>query len=148
MAILAGFLLSKKIAVSAPVLRLVMGLKSAMSAQLRQRSLRSLTLLGMLNGLLPCGLVYVALAGAVSSGGIVSSILYMACFGVGTLPTMLGIGIFGKAFPLSLRLKLRGVIPVGVCLVAGLLILRGMALGIPYVSPALVAGVPASCCVR
>ena len=51
-------------------------------------------------------------------------------------------------FPLSFRLKLRGAIPVGVCLLAGLLILRGMALGIPYVSPALVAGVPASCCVR
>jgi uncharacterized protein len=147
-AILAGFLLSKKVAVSAPVVRLVTGLKSAMSVQLRQRSLRSLTLLGMLNGLLPCGLVYVALAGALARGGIFSGILYMACFGLGTLPTMLGIGIFGKAFPFSLRLKLRSVIPVGVCLVAGLLILRGMALGIPYVSPALVAGVPSSCCVR
>lgn len=147
MAILLGFLISKKVALSAPVVRLVARLKSAMSAQLRQRNLRSLALLGMLNGLLPCGLVYVALAGAVSQGTLPRGIAYMALFGLGTVPTMLGIGLSGKMFPLSFRLKLRSAIPIGVCLLAGLLILRGMALGIPYVSPALVAGVPA-CCVR
>src|ERR1039458_626191 len=77
-----------------------------------------------------------------------STPFYMAFFGLGTLPTMLGISLSGKLFPLAFRLKLRSTIPVGVCLLAGLLILRGLALGIPYVSPALVAGVPASCCVR
>ena len=147
-AILLGFLVSKKISVSTPVVRLVTGLKTAMSAQLRQRSLRSLALLGMLNGLLPCGLVYVAMAGAVSRGTLLNAVFYMAFFGLGTLPTMLGISLSGKLFPLAFRLKLRSTIPVGVCLLAGLLILRGLALGIPYVSPALVAGVPASCCVR
>lgn len=145
--ILLGVLASKKAALSAPVVRLVAHLKSAMSAQLRQRGFRSLALLGMLNGLLPCGLVYVALAGAVSQGALLDGISYMALFGLGTVPTMLGIGLSGKMFPPAFRLKLRGAIPVGVCLVAGLLILRGLALGIPYVSPALVAGVPA-CCVR
>ena len=147
LAILSGFLLSKKVAVSAPVLRLVARLKTAMSAQLRQRNRRSLALLGLLNGLLPCGLVYVALAGAVSRGGLIDAIAYMACFGLGTLPTMLGISLSGKMFPLAFRLRLRGAIPVGIWLVAGLLILRGMALGIPYVSPSLAAGVPA-CCAR
>ena len=144
-AILLGFLISKKVAVSAPAVRLVARLKSAMSAQLQRRDLRSLVLLGMLNGLLPCGLVYVALAGAVCGGSLVDGIFYMALFGAGTLPTMLGIGLSGKVFPFSWRMKLRGAIPAGVCLLAGLLILRGMALGIPYVSPALVAGVPACC---
>lgn len=147
-AILAGFFLSKKVALSKPVVRLVTQLKSAMSVQLRERGLKSLALLGMLNGLLPCGLVYVALAGAVSRGSLAQGTLYMAGFGLGTLPTMLGIGFLGKAFPISWRLKLRGAIPLGVCVVAGLLILRGMALGIPYVSPALAAGTPANCCVR
>ncbi|HEX9046861.1 MAG TPA: sulfite exporter TauE/SafE family protein, partial [Verrucomicrobiae bacterium] len=113
-----------------------------------QRTIRSLVILGMLNGLLPCGLVYVALAGAIARGGLLEGVFYMAGFGLGTLPTMLGIGLSGKVFPVSWRLKLRGAIPAGVCLVAGLLILRGMALGIPYLSPALVAGVPAACCVR
>jgi sulfite exporter TauE/SafE len=147
-AILLGFLVSKKISVSAPVVRLVAWLKAAMSAQLRQRGFRSLVLLGMLNGLLPCGLVYVAMAGAISRGTLPAGILYMALFGLGTLPTMLGISLSGKLFPISLRLKLRGAIPFGVCVLAGLLILRGMALGIPFVSPALVAGMPASCCPR
>jgi sulfite exporter TauE/SafE len=146
--ILTGLLLSKKISVSAPVVRLVSKLKSAMSAQLRQRGFRSLALLGVLNGLLPCGLVYVAMAGAVARGTLLEGIIYMAVFGLGTLPTMLGISISGKLFPLAFRLKLRSAIPFGVCLLAGLLILRGLALGIPYVSPALAAGVPASCCAR
>jgi sulfite exporter TauE/SafE len=146
MTILLGFLVSKKIALSAPVVRLVARLKTAMSAQLKRRTFGSLALLGMLNGLLPCGLVYVALAGAVARGTISNGILFMAVFGLGTLPTMLGISLSGKLFPLALRLKLRSAIPVGVCLLAGLLILRGLALGIPYVSPALVAGLPASCC--
>jgi len=146
-AILLGFFVSKRLSLAAPVVRLVGGLKSAMSAQLRQRSLRSLLLLGMLNGLLPCGLVYVAVAGAVASGGLTKGIIYMALFGLGTVPTMLGIGLSGRMFPLAYRLKLQMAIPMGVCAVAGLLILRGMALGIPYVSPALVAGLPA-CCVR
>ncbi len=146
-AVLGGFLASKRVALSAPVVRLVAGLKLAMSAQLQRRSFRSLTLLGLLNGLLPCGLVYVALAGAVARGSILSGVGYMAAFGLGTLPTMLGISLSGKIFPLALRLKLRSAIPVGVCLLAGLLILRGLALGIPYVSPDLGAGTP-GCCAR
>ena len=143
--ILVGFFLSKKLALSAPVVRLVMTLKAAMAAQLHQRSLRSLALLGMLNGLLPCGLVYVALAGAVAAGSLPSAILFMAAFGLGTTPTMLAISLSGRILPLSLRVKLRSAIPVGVCLLAGLLILRGMSLGIPYLSPDLTAAHP-NCC--
>jgi len=142
-AILLGFLLSKKIALAAPVVRLVARLKTAMGTQLRQRSFRSLALLGMLNGLLPCGLVYVAMAGAVSRGTILTGVAYMAAFGLGTLPAMLAISLSGKIFSTSLRLKLRGAIPFSICLLAVLLILRGMELGIPYVSPNLTAG---GCC--
>ena len=145
-AILIGFLVSKKVAMSAPVVRLVMQLKSAMSAQLQQRSVSSLALLGLLNGLLPCGLVYVAIAGAVARGSMIDGVIYMAVFGLGTLPMMLVIGLSGRLFPVSLRMKLRGAIPVGVCALAALLILRGLALGIPFLSPTLVAGFPAGCC--
>jgi sulfite exporter TauE/SafE len=144
-AILAGFLISKKIAVSAPVVRLVGGLKTAMSAQLRRRGFRSLALLGLLNGLLPCGLVYVAMAGAAARGGLLDGVAYMALFGLGTLPAMLSLGLSGKILPPAFRLKFRGAIPFGVCLLAALLILRGLALGIPYVSPACVNGTPACC---
>ena len=145
LAVLAGFLVSKRVALSAPVVHLVSWLKVAMSAQLRRRSFRSLALLGLLNGLLPCGLVYVALAGAAARGSILSGIGYMAVFGLGTLPMMLGINLSGKLLPLAFRLSLRRAIPVGVCLLAGLLILRGLALGIPYVSPDLGSGTPGCC---
>ena len=146
MVILIGFLVSKKVAVSAPVVRLVAKLKTAMSAQLQRRNFRSLGLLGMLNGLLPCGLVYVALAGAVAQGSFLAGIRFMVLFGLGTLPMLLAISLSGKLFPVSWRQKISGAIPAGVCALALLLILRGLALGIPYVSPSLVAGVPASCC--
>ena len=144
--ILVVFFISKKVAVSAPVVQLVVKLKTAMSAQLQRRNFRSLGLLGMLNGLLPCGLVYVALAGAVALGSFGQALVFMLLFGLGTLPMLLAISLSGKLFPVAWRQKLRGAIPAGVCVLALLLILRGLALGIPYVSPALVAGVPANCC--
>jgi sulfite exporter TauE/SafE len=144
-AILLGFFIAKKVSLSAPVVRLVSKLKSLMSVQLREKSFRSLVLLGMLNGLLPCGLVYVAMAGAVSHSTVLGGVGYMAAFGLGTLPTMLSISLSGKIFPLSFRLQLRRAIPIGVCVLAMLLILRGMALGIPYVSPDL-ASEAMGCC--
>lgn len=144
LAILAGFFLSKKLALSAPVVRLVFRLKTAMSAQLQQRTFRSLALLGGLNGLLPCGLVYVALAGAVSRASLAAGVFFMALFGLGTLPTMLAVSLSGRILPLAFRTKLRAAIPVGVGLLALLLIVRGLALGIPYLSPDLAGG--AACC--
>jgi sulfite exporter TauE/SafE len=85
------------------------------------------------------------MAGAVARGTLRDAIFFMAWFGLGTMPAMLGISLSGKLFPLALRLKLRRSIPFGVCLLAGLLILRGLALGIPYVSPVLNASAPGCC---
>lgn len=144
-AVLLGFFASKKIAVSAPVVRFVVWLKSAMSAQLRQRAFRSLALLGLLNGLLPCGLVYAALAAAATQGSPSATIGFMAVFGAGTLPMMLAISLSQKSFPAAWRIKLRAAIPLGICLLAALLILRGMSLGIPYVSPDLAADASGCC---
>jgi len=143
-AVLVGFFVSKKIAVSAPVVRLVLALKNLMAVQLRRRDFRSLALLGMLNGLLPCGLVYAALANAATAKNIPLAVAQMTVFGLGTLPMMLAIGLSGRMFPPAVRLKLRAAIPLGICLLAALLILRGLALGIPYVSPALDGN---GCCV-
>jgi len=95
--------------------------------------------------LLPCGLVYVACAGAVATGAMRSGLVYMALFGLGTAPMLLAIGLSGKLMPFSLRLKLQRAIPVSVFLLGSILILRGMSLGIPYLSPDLSA---AACCHR
>lgn len=142
--LLVGLFSSRKLASWVPIVALVSGLKAGMSSLLSRRSLSSLALLGLLNGFLPCGLVYVACAGAVATGNIASGILYMATFGLGTIPVMLAIGLSGSLMPFSLRLKLRKTVPAAVIVLALLLLLRGMALGIPYLSPNLES--KSSCC--
>ena len=144
-ALLVGLFASRRLVLWRPVTGLVNRLKHPMSGLLRRHSTGSLLALGLLNGLLPCGLVYVAGAGATATGGVVSGLIYMAAFGAGTVPMMLAISLSGKLIPVSIRLKLVKAIPVSVFLLGALLILRGMALGIPYVSPDLAAG---SCCGR
>jgi uncharacterized protein len=144
-ALLLGLLASRNLVLWTPVTFLVDRLKAPMSALLRRRSLAALAVLGLLNGLLPCGLVYAACAGAAATGGILTGAQYMAAFGVGTTPIMLAISLSGKLVPPPLRLQLRKAIPVCVFLLASLLILRGMSLGIPYLSPDLSSGSPACC---
>jgi sulfite exporter TauE/SafE len=143
--LLVGLVSSRKLALWSPVTGLVARLKSSMSGLLRRRSLAALVLLGMLNGLLPCGLVYVACAGATATGGLLAGAQYMILFGLGTFPMMLGIGLSGRLVPLALRLQLRKAIPVSVFLLASLLILRGLSLGVPYLSPDL-SGTAPPCC--
>jgi hypothetical protein len=143
--LLGGLFFSRKLALWRPMTAFVEILKGRMSWLLRRRSFSSLALLGLFNGLLPCGLVYVAGAGATASGSPLDGIRYMAAFGLGTVPMILGIGLSGRLMPLAFRLQLRKAIPVSIFLVASLLILRGLSLGIPYVSPDLSAANP-SCC--
>lgn len=136
---------SRRLSLSRPVTFAVNQLKSRMSVLLRRRSFAALAVLGLLNGLLPCGLVYVACAGAAATGGTLAGASYMTAFGIGTVPMMLSISLSGKLVPPSLRLKLVKTIPVCVFLLGSLLILRGMSLGIPYLSPDMSA-TGASCC--
>jgi sulfite exporter TauE/SafE len=93
----------------------------------------------MLNGLLPCGLVYVACAGAAATGGLLPGVEDMLVFGLGTVPMMLGIGLCGKLVHAGLRLKFQKAIPACLLLMGSVLILRGMSLGIPYLSPVMTA---------
>jgi sulfite exporter TauE/SafE len=115
-----------------------------------QKNNSSLFVIGLLNGLLPCGLVYMAVAGAIAAGSVGSSILFMAAFGLGTLPVMWMVSFFGNYVGVPLRQKIRRAYPYMMMLMACLLILRGMGLGIPYVSPkmnvekAIVRG----CCIK
>ena len=142
--LLLGLLTSRRLALTQPITRFVQHLKSGMSTLLHRRSVTALAALGLLNGLLPCGLVYIAGAGATATGGIVSGMAYMAAFGAGTVPMMLAISLSGRLVPLNWRLKLAKAIPVSVLLLATLLILRGLSLGIPYLSPDLSA--QGACC--
>ena len=94
-------------------------------------------LMGMANGLLPCGMVYLALAAALSFSELSETVSFMAMFGLGTLPAMLLVAFAGRMINIELRRKLRKIVPVFVVLTGAILILRGMNLGIPYLSPSL-----------
>ena len=145
--LLAGLLASPRLSLAPPVTHLVGRLKTAMSRLLQTRSLSASAVLGALNGLLPCGLVYVACAGATATGDLLRGVEYMAAFGLGTVPMMLAIGLSGKLVRPWLRFKLSRLVPVSVCVLAALLILRGLSLGIPYVSPDLSSS-DGGCCHR
>lgn len=110
-------------------------LRSTLAGLFTQKNNASLFVIGLLNGLLPCGLVYMAVAGAIGTGEVGSSVLFMTAFGLGTLPVMWGIAFFGNYVGLGLRQKIRKAYPYMMGLMACLLILRGLGLGIPYVSP-------------
>lgn len=98
-------------------------------------SFPSLLLIGLLNGLLPCGLVYVAVAGALNTNDIVGGVLFMVVFGLGTLPVMLAIPLLGNLIGTNFRKRYKHVLSSLVVFLGILFVLRGLSLGIPYLSP-------------
>ena len=102
-------------------------------------------IIGMINGLLPCGFVYLALAGAVNTGSVAKAAEYMFWFGTGTAPLMLlatiGMGFTGNLF----RRRINKVIPFMMLFLGAWFILRGMDLNIKYLSPSKPASGVAEC---
>jgi len=137
--ILIGVLVSPRFANRVPVARSVNWLKATLGNLLQRRAMPAMFGIGLVNGLLPCGLVYVACAAATSTGDVLSGMRYMIAFGLGTLPMLLAISLLGTKLSFALRFRVQRLIPVSLMIVGMLLLLRGMALGIPYVSPKLPA---------
>ena len=111
--------------------RIFFFVKSRLSMFLQKKSFRSLFFIGLMNGLLPCGLVYVALAGAISAGTIGGGILWMIIFGLGTIPLMIVAALSGKFVSISLRNFFKKSYPVILVVFALLLIMRGLEVHIP-----------------
>jgi len=103
----------------------------------KKSSQGSLFLIGIVNGFLPCGFVYIGIAGAIATGSLLNGILYMALFGAGTIPIMFGVSLAGNFISLKLRQNISRFIPVLASILAIIFILRGLNLGIPYLSPKL-----------
>jgi sulfite exporter TauE/SafE len=115
----------------------------------KEKSIQNLFLIGFLNGFLPCGLVYMAVAGALATGSISNSILFMMAFGFATIPIMFSVSFFGNFISNSWRASIRKIIPLIIGMMAVLLIVRGLNLGIPYLSPKIEQskdGTVQSCC--
>lgn len=112
-------------------------LKKKFGKLLKSDSVMSVFVIGILNGFLPCGLVYVALAGALATGSLISGTLYMTFFGLGTIPLLFAFSLFGQFISSNVRRKFTRLIPAFIVVLGILFILRGMNLGIPYISPKL-----------
>ncbi len=120
---------------SAWYLKLNQWVKEKLAVYLNKRSNSSLAILGLLNGLLPCGLVFSALFASVAFGGMKESILFMVIFGLGTLPMMFALPFISGSISLSIRKRMTKAVPFVMAFFGVLFILRGMSLDIPYVSP-------------
>jgi len=82
-------------------------------------------------------MVYLAIAGALGTGSIQGGFFFMLLFGLGTIPLMLSVTWFGFVINMTVRNTVRKITPFFIALVGILLILRGLNLNIPYLSPLL-----------
>ena len=125
----------QRISILKPAVGFTNYLKQKFGLLLKRKSASSTFLIGVLNGFLPCGLVYIAIAGAFAAGGLMNGALYMFMFGLGTIPLMLIASIAGNFVNVGIRKRINKAVPVFMIALAFLFIVRGMNLGIPYISP-------------
>ncbi|QXP74396.1 sulfite exporter TauE/SafE family protein [Tenacibaculum sp. AHE15PA] len=115
--------------------RFIMKVKSALGKELKKKGNDTFFTIGFLNGFLPCGLVYMAVFGALATTNALSGSLYMFIFGLGTIPLMTIVIYVGNFANGLVRKRIQQVIPFVVVFIGVLFVLRGLGLGIPYVSP-------------
>lgn len=101
----------------------------------QQRTYKALFTIGILNGLLPCGLVYVALASSLNTTDVFKGALLMFFFGLGTAPLLFALSMAGKYVTLNFRTFIQKSVPFIIVSLGVLFILRGLNLGIPFISP-------------
>jgi sulfite exporter TauE/SafE len=120
---------------SKPIFKLISKIKTTLGNQFKNKSFKSLFIIGLLNGFLPCGMVYVALFGAIAMQSASFGVIYMLLFGLGTVPMMSSIVYINSYLTVPIRNKIQKAIPIIAVVLGVLFILRGLGLGIPYVSP-------------
>lgn len=121
---------------SKPIYKVISSIKSSLGNQFKRKTFDALFSIGFLNGLLPCGLVYAALFGAIAMQNEVLGVTYMLLYGIGTIPLM-SVVVYASGFmSVPLRSKLQRIIPIITIGIGILFILRGLSLGIPFISPA------------
>ncbi len=121
---------------SKPLFKGISIIKSALGTALKKKTPDTFLTIGFLNGFLPCGLVYMAVFAAIATGNTFQGSLYMLFFGFGTIPLMTTVIYFSSILKGNMRQRIQKIIPVFVVLIGVLFILRGLGLGIPYLSPA------------
>jgi len=112
-------------------------LKSYLGKSIKRGGPQAFFVSGVLNGFLPCGMVYMALVASLALQEPLLGVAYMFVFGLGTFPVMILLMFSKDLFSMNFRLKVNSVMPYFVMFMGVLFIVRGMGLGIPYVSPKL-----------
>ena len=120
---------------SKPVYKIISKVKSSLGQQFKNKSYKSLFTIGLLNGFLPCGMVYVAIFGAIAMQSVSLGVLYMLLFGIGTIPMLTAVIYISNVLSFSFRGTLQKIIPVVAVVIGMLFIIRGLGLDIPYLSP-------------
>lgn len=120
---------------SKPIYKIISNVKSHLGQQFKRKSYSSLFIIGLLNGFLPCGMVYVAIFGAIAMQSVSLGVVYMLLFGIGTIPMLTLVVYLSHLLSFSSRNTLQKVIPIVAIVIGMLFIIRGLGLDIPYVSP-------------
>jgi sulfite exporter TauE/SafE len=119
---------------SKPVYRVITKVKSSLGQQFKNKSYKSLFTIGLLNGFLPCGMVYVALFGAIAMQNVSLGIGYMILFGIGTIPMMVAVVYASGLISFSFRGTIQKAIPLVAVIIGMLFIIRGLGLDIPIIT--------------
>lgn len=135
LAVLIPYKIFNKYNLSKPVYKIISSVKNKLGKELKKKTPDTFLTIGFLNGFLPCGLVYMALFGAIAMGNPLEGSFYMVLFGLGTIPLMTTAIYFSGILKGAARKKVQKLIPAFVVLIGLLFIIRGLGLGIPYVSP-------------
>ncbi len=120
---------------SRPIMGLISKVKNKLGLALKKQGPDTFLSIGFLNGFLPCGLVYMGLLGALGMGDAVKGMLFMVLFGLGTIPLMTSAIYFSGMLKSTAKQRIQRLVPVFVVIVGALFIVRGLGLGIPYLSP-------------
>nr|WP_321233264.1 sulfite exporter TauE/SafE family protein [uncultured Psychroserpens sp.] len=129
---------------SKPIYKLISKVKSSLGQALKKKTADTFLTIGFLNGFLPCGLVYMAVIASITTQNAAQSSLYMLLFGIGTIPLMTAAVYLGKFLNTTAKKRIQKAIPVFVIIIGLLFIVRGMGLGIPYLSPTPIVEVASS----
>lgn len=127
--------ISNKYSATKPVFKIIMKIKNKLGKELKKKTPDTFITIGFLNGFLPCGLVYMAVLGAIAMGNSWMGGFYMMLFGLGTIPLMTTAIYLGHFLNGKTRQYIKKTIPFFIIFIGLLFIVRGLGLGIPYLSP-------------
>lgn len=111
--------------------RFITHINQKLSEYLRKTSRVPAWIVGLVNGFLPCGLVYIGIAGAASLNNIWGSAGFMLFFGLGTMPAMTAAAMLHGNLPQRFKSLFRNLYPAVTLLLGIYMVYRGLMSRLP-----------------